>query len=68
MINITPEELQILQFLLAKIENRHVVMAILSDTILSKYNGNKSKTARALGYTVRAFRMRCNDFIKVPYM
>lgn len=60
---ITQEELQVLRYLLAKIENRHVVISILIDAVLTKYMDNKTHAARALGYSLRAIRSYCNDYM-----
>lgn len=62
MEKITEQELNVLRYLLAKVENRHVVISILVDTVLTKYKDNKTHAARALGFSIRRLRSLCNDY------
>ena len=56
MDQLSPQELETLKSLLAKVENRKSLVKLLIEAVLSKYLGNKTHAALALGMSLRAVR------------
>jgi hypothetical protein len=59
MGDLTTEEYELFRRLLTKIENRHFIIEALFDVLMIKYSGNRTRVARAMGYSVRAIRLKC---------
>lgn len=53
---LSTHEYEALKLLLAKVENRHEIMALLIHVVMGKYQDNKTKAADALGYTTTSLK------------
>lgn len=60
MNQLSAKELEVLKSLLARIENRKVIIHLLIEAVLNKYLGNKTHAAKALGYSLRVVRNHIN--------
>jgi transcriptional regulator with PAS, ATPase and Fis domain len=52
MNTLEPYEMEVLQYLLGKLERLELIKELLFDTLLAKYGFNRSDTAEALGVSV----------------
>jgi hypothetical protein len=62
MEGLSREEYEVLKYLLAKVENRHKVMALLIEVVKNKYQNDKD-AALALGYSLSALKAITDNYV-----